>query len=80
MGKRNLQGQNVEALDAVAPQGRPWMWASGHNGDIKRTAHGYEPSCARLGSTLRTLSLAFHIAPCERARKRQPQALDGRSA
>ena len=22
----------------VAPQGRPWMWASGHNGDIKRAA------------------------------------------
>jgi hypothetical protein len=26
----------------VAPEGRPWMWASGHNGDIKRAAHGYE--------------------------------------
>jgi hypothetical protein len=24
----------------VAPQDRPWMWASGHNGDIKRAAHG----------------------------------------
>jgi hypothetical protein len=23
----------------VAPEGRPWMWASGHNGDIKRAAH-----------------------------------------
>ena len=31
-------------LDAVGPQGRPWMWASGHNGDIKRAAHGYEPT------------------------------------
>ena len=29
-------------LDAVGPQGRPWMWASGHNGDIKRAAYGYE--------------------------------------
>ena len=29
-------------LDAVGPQGRPWMWASGHNGDIRRAAHGYE--------------------------------------
>jgi hypothetical protein len=28
-------------LDAVGPHGRLWMWASGHNGDIKR-AHGYE--------------------------------------
>jgi hypothetical protein len=24
----------------VAPEGRPWMWASGHNGDIKRAAYG----------------------------------------
>jgi hypothetical protein len=31
-------------LDAIGPQGRPWMWASGHNGDIKRAAHGYEPT------------------------------------
>jgi hypothetical protein len=28
----------------VAPAGRPWMWASGHNGDIRRAAHGYEPT------------------------------------
>ena len=26
----------------VAPQDRHWMWASGHNGDLKRAAHGYE--------------------------------------
>jgi hypothetical protein len=31
-------------LDAVGPQGRPWMWASGHNGDIPSAAHGYEPT------------------------------------
>jgi hypothetical protein len=31
-------------LDAVGPQGRPWMWASGHNGHIRRAAHGYEPT------------------------------------
>jgi hypothetical protein len=49
-----------------------------HNGDIKRIAPGYDPSCARLGSTLRTLSLGRAL--CERARKWQPQALDGRSA
>jgi hypothetical protein len=29
-------------LVPVAPSGRPWMWASGHNGQIKRAAHGYE--------------------------------------
>jgi hypothetical protein len=28
----------------VAPQDRPWMWASGHNGEIRRAAHGYEPT------------------------------------
>jgi hypothetical protein len=26
----------------VAPENRPWMWASGHNGDLRRAAHGYE--------------------------------------
>jgi hypothetical protein len=31
-------------LDAVGPQGRPSMWASGHHGNIKRAAHGYEPT------------------------------------
>ena len=28
----------------TAPQGRPWMWASGHGGFVKRAAHGYEAS------------------------------------
>jgi hypothetical protein len=28
----------------VAPEGRQWMWASGHNGEIRRAAHGYEPT------------------------------------
>jgi hypothetical protein len=27
-----------------APDDRPWMWASGPNGDIRRAAHGYEPT------------------------------------
>jgi hypothetical protein len=31
-------------LSPAAPQERPWMWASGHNGDINRAAHGYEPT------------------------------------
>jgi hypothetical protein len=32
-------------LGAVAPQGRPWMWASGHSAaTVKRAAHGYEPT------------------------------------
>ena len=30
-------------LGAVAPPGRPWMWASGHSAaTVKRAAHGYE--------------------------------------
>jgi hypothetical protein len=38
----------IFCLDAVGPQGRPWMWASGHNGEIKRAAHGFGPfSCGR---------------------------------
>jgi hypothetical protein len=29
----------------TAPQGRPWMWASGHSAaTVKRAAHGYEPT------------------------------------
>jgi hypothetical protein len=27
----------------IAPQDRPWMWASGHNRRIRRAVHGYEP-------------------------------------
>jgi hypothetical protein len=30
--------------EQVAPPDRPWMWASGHNGDYRRAAHGYEPT------------------------------------
>jgi hypothetical protein len=30
-------------LDAVGPEGRPWMWASGHSsGSVRRAAHSYE--------------------------------------
>jgi hypothetical protein len=28
----------------IAPQERPSMWVSGHNGHIRRPAHGYEPT------------------------------------
>jgi hypothetical protein len=31
-------------LSPVAPEHRPRMWASGHNGGIKRAAHGCEPT------------------------------------
>jgi len=55
--KRALIGDNQEDYDALengkvvgrilhvekaAPEGRPWMWASGHGGHhIERAAHGY---------------------------------------
>jgi hypothetical protein len=27
----------IFCLDAVGPQGRPWMWASGHGGHVERS-------------------------------------------
>ena len=39
-------------LDAVGPQGRPWTWASGHNGDIKRAAYGYEAATAAFAKVM----------------------------
>jgi hypothetical protein len=56
--KRDPVGQNPEDYSVledgvivgrifkvpIAPPDRPWMWASGHNGDIRRAAHGYEPT------------------------------------
>src|SRR5262245_10050219 len=29
----------------IAPQDRTWMWASSHNGHIRRAAHGDEATC-----------------------------------
>jgi hypothetical protein len=26
----------------IAPEDRPWMWASGHNGDLHSAAHSFE--------------------------------------
>ena len=31
-------------LSPAAPEHRRWMWASGHNGGLRRAAHGYEPT------------------------------------
>src|SRR5262245_7801506 len=28
----------------IAPQEQTWMWASNHNGHMRRAAHGYEPT------------------------------------
>jgi hypothetical protein len=57
--KRAPIGPNVEYYDVLedgrvvgciflsqaAPVlGRSWKWASGHNGDMERVAHGHEPT------------------------------------
>jgi hypothetical protein len=31
-------------LVPTGPEGRLWMWASGHNGQISRAAYRYEPT------------------------------------
>src|SRR5262245_2990015 len=54
-------------LMPVGPQGRPWMWASGHNGDIKRAAYGYEATraaaMAAFAKSWRRLKVAGALAP-----------------
>jgi hypothetical protein len=36
-------GRRIFKVPAAAPEGRAWMWASGHSADsIKRAAHEYE--------------------------------------
>ena len=29
-------------LSPAAPEDRPWMWAIGHNRQVRRATHGYE--------------------------------------
>jgi hypothetical protein len=57
--KRDPVGQNQEDYSVLengvlvgriftvptAPQGRPWMWASARNSELRRATHGYEPTC-----------------------------------
>jgi hypothetical protein len=42
----------------VAPQDRPWMWASGHNGDLRRAAHGYEAT--REAAAMQAFKRSWH--------------------
>jgi hypothetical protein len=46
-------------LEAAAPEGRPWMWASGHGGHVERAAHGY--AATRRGRWRRSPKLATGI-------------------
>jgi hypothetical protein len=41
-------------LDAVGPRDRPW--ASGHNGEIRRADHGYEPTREAAGGVPKGLA------------------------
>src|SRR5262245_21754650 len=60
-------GGRIFCLDAVGPQGRPWMWASGHNGDIKRAAYGYEaPREAAMGAVAKSWPSAREWQPSPR--------------
>jgi hypothetical protein len=34
-----------------APADRPWMWASGHNGNYRRAAFGYEAAMAAFAKS-----------------------------
>jgi hypothetical protein len=43
----------ILCLDAVGPQGRPWMWASGRKGDIKRAAYTSRRARQRWRRSLR---------------------------
>src|SRR5215467_6680281 len=50
-------------LEAAAPEGRPWMWASGHGGQIERAAHGYEATreAAMAASALSLFYFPRHL-------------------
>jgi hypothetical protein len=37
----NVVVGRIFLVPAAAPEATPWMWASGHDGQIARAAHGY---------------------------------------
>jgi len=41
LGSSWISRQTLKSLHTFS---RTWMWASGHNGHIRRAAHGYEPT------------------------------------
>jgi hypothetical protein len=62
-------------LDAAGPQGRPWMWASGHSaGTVARAAHGYEPTREAAMKVSRSLG-----KPLERRLRNYPRRRDRRA-
>jgi hypothetical protein len=67
-------------LDAVGPQGRPWMWASGHNGEIRRAAHGYEPTREAAMAAFGKCWRRNRAAMTQRMTQRRPQEATGDTA
>jgi hypothetical protein len=54
-------------LDAVGPQARPWMWASGHRADsVKRAAYGYEGDARGCDGSVREELAAIGLRPRHR--------------
>jgi hypothetical protein len=57
----------IFCLDAVGPRGRPWMWASGHNGEIRRARPQWWHSLRggaedKLGGNRAALTEAMNLA------------------
>jgi hypothetical protein len=51
----------------IAPQDRPWMWASGHNGHVRRAAHGLRADAGgRDGGVRQELAARRSSAPAWR--------------
>jgi hypothetical protein len=44
MGSWWISSSRCQFKVPIAPPDRLWMWAGGHNGEIRRAAHGYEPT------------------------------------
>jgi hypothetical protein len=67
----------IFCLDAVGPQGRPWMWASGHSAaTVKRAAHDYEPTSEAAMSVAKSSERPRlgQLAPSLRLLPRQPSS------
>jgi hypothetical protein len=51
----------------IAPGHRAWMWASGHNGDIRRAGFGYDPTrYAAMTALAKSRRREWSIAPARR--------------
>src|SRR5262245_57827212 len=55
----------------IAPREQTWMWASGHNGHMRRAAHGYEPTreAAMAHASVKSTSVRLEASGCRRRRE-----------